>query len=42
VDVLVVGDVVAPVDVRAGVHRAQPDSVDAEIAEIVELLGDPA
>jgi len=26
----VVGDVVAPVDVRARVHRRQPDRVDAE------------
>jgi hypothetical protein len=37
-DVEEVGDVVAPVAERARVHRQQPDAVDAEPLEVVELL----
>jgi hypothetical protein len=36
-----VGDVVAAVAQRAGVHRQQPDAVDAEPLQVVELLGQP-
>ena len=35
----VVGDVVAPVDVRRRVDRVEPDRVDAEPLEVVEALG---
>jgi hypothetical protein len=38
VDVAVVGDVVAPVGVRRRVDRVQPDAVDAEPREVVELV----
>jgi hypothetical protein len=38
VDAQIVGDVVAPVDVRRRVDRIQPDSIDAEPLEVVELL----
>ena len=37
-----VGDVVAAVPQRRGVHRQQPDAVDAEPLEVVELLGQAA
>ena len=40
VDVFVVGDVVAEVDLRRGVHGRDPDGVDAEGLEVVEALGD--
>ena len=40
VDVLVVGDVVAVVVLRRGVDRRQPDHVDAERGEVVEVRGD--
>jgi hypothetical protein len=40
VDAAVVGDVVAPVDVRAGEGRARPDRVDAEPGEVVEFRGE--
>ena len=36
VDAPVVGDVVAPVDVRARKRRAEPDRVDPEPREVVE------
>ena len=36
VDAVVVGDVVAPVDVRARERRAEPDRVDTEPREVVE------
>ena len=42
VDLVVVGDVVAAVAQRAGVHRQQPDEVDAQPLQVVELLGQPA
>jgi hypothetical protein len=37
-----VGDVVAAVAQRRGVHRQQPDDVDAEPLQVVELLRQPA
>ena len=37
-----VGDVVAAVLERRGVHRQQPDAVDPEPLEVLELLGQPA
>ena len=40
VDGFVVGDVVAEVDLRGGVHGGDPDGVDAEGLEVVEALGD--
>src|SRR4051794_16887389 len=39
VDRVEVGDVVAAVAQRRGVHRQQPDAVDAQPGEVVELLG---
>ena len=42
VDLVVVGDVVAAVAQRAGEHRQQPDDVDAQPLQVVELLGQPA
>jgi hypothetical protein len=42
VDRLVVGDVVAAVAQRARVHRQQPDAVDPEPLEVVELLDQAA
>ena len=40
VDVAVVGDVVAGVGLRRHVERGEPDRVDAEFGEVVEVLGD--
>ncbi len=40
IDVLVVGDVVAEVDLRRGIDGREPDGVDAELLQIVEALGD--
>ncbi len=40
VDGLVVGDVVAEVDLRRGIHGRDPDGVDAEGLQVVEALGD--
>ena len=37
-----VGDVVAAVPERRGIHRQQPDAVDPEPLQVVELLGDAA
>ena len=37
VDGVVVGDVVAPVDVRARMDRAEPEGVDAEAQYMVEV-----
>jgi hypothetical protein len=37
-----VGDVVAAVAQRRGVHRQQPDAVDAEPLQVVQLLDQPA
>src|SRR5690349_17826354 len=34
-----VGDVVAAVAQRRGVHRQQPDAVDTQPGQVVELLG---
>ena len=42
VDVLVVGDVVAVVVLRRAVDRREPDDVDAEGGEVVDVLDDPA
>ena len=42
VDLLVVGDVVAAVTQGRPVHRQEPDAVDPEPLEVVELLGQPA
>ena len=42
VDGVEVGDVVAAVAQRAPVHREQPDAVDPEPLQVVELLLDPA
>src|SRR5204863_4045336 len=39
VDVVEVRDVVAAVAERRGIHREQPDAVDPEPFEVVELLG---
>ena len=39
---LVVADVVAVVVVRRPIDRRQPDDVDAEVDEVVELVDDPA
>src|SRR6266511_2675022 len=39
-DVAVVGDVIAPVGVRRGHDRVQPDAVDAEPLEVVEPVDD--
>ena len=41
-DVVIVGDVVAVVAHRRGIERQQPQRVDAELLQIVELLGEPA
>ena len=41
VDVAVVGDVVAEVRHRRGVERRQPDRLDAERRQVVEVAGDP-
>ena len=40
IDRRVVRDVVAVVDARRGIHRRDPDGVDAEIVEVVEARGD--
>ena len=40
VDVAVVGDVVAGVLLRRALERAQPDGVDAEVGEVVEVRRD--
>ena len=40
IDGLVVGDVVAEVDLRRGIHGSDPDGVDAELLEVVEARGD--
>src|SRR6266849_10280297 len=37
-----VGDVVAAVAQRRRVHRQQPDAVDPEPLQVVELVGEPA
>jgi hypothetical protein len=37
-DVAVVSDVVAPITVGRGIHRARPEAVDAEPLEVVELV----
>ncbi len=37
-----IGDVIAPVAQRRGVHREQPETVDPEPLEVLELLGEPA
>ena len=42
VDAEEVRDVVAAVAQRRGVHRQQPDAVDPEPLEVLELLGEPA
>src|SRR5262249_22647724 len=42
VDRVVVGDVVAAVPERRRVHRQQPDAVDPEPLQVVELLDQPA
>ena len=42
VDRVEVGDVVAAVAQRRGVERQQPDAVDPEPLQVVELLGQPA
>ena len=42
VDAEEVGDVVAAVAQRRGVHRQEPDAVDPEPLEVLELLGQPA
>jgi hypothetical protein len=42
VDRLEVGDVVPAVPERRRVHRQEPDAVDAEPLQVVELLGQPA
>ena len=42
VDIPVVGDVVAVVAQRRRVERQQPDRVDAEVLDVVELVGQPA
>jgi hypothetical protein len=41
VDAVVVRDVVAPVGVRRGERRVEPDTFDAEPLEVVETLDDP-
>jgi len=40
VDVFVVADVVAHVDLGGFVDGGEPDDVDAEVAEVVEFRGD--
>ena len=40
--VVVVGDVVAVVAQRRRIERQQPDRVDAELLDVVELVGQPA
>ena len=42
VDGFVVADVVAHVDLRAGVEGGDPDGVDAQVFEVGELRGDAA
>ncbi len=42
VDVSVVRDVVAPVQIRGGVDGRQPDAIDAEPSQVVEMLDDPS
>ena len=39
VDVVVIGDVVTVVAQRRWVERQQPDRVDAEVLDVVQLLG---
>ena len=41
VDVRVIGDVVAVVDLRRGVERRQPERVDTELLEIRQARADP-
>ena len=41
-DVGVVGDVVAVVAQRRGIERQQPERGDAEVLQVVELLGQAA
>ena len=40
VDVVVVGDVVAEVDLRRGIDGREPDGVDAQALQVVEARGD--
>jgi hypothetical protein len=40
-DTAVVGDVVAPIGVRRHGDRAQPDRIDAQPLEVVEMVDDP-
>ncbi len=41
VDAIIIGDVIAEIDLRRGVHRRQPHRVDAERAQIADMLRDP-
>ena len=40
IDVFVVGNVVAEIDLRRGIAGRDPDGVDAELLQVVELGGD--
>jgi hypothetical protein len=40
-DVVIVGDVVAVVQPRAGVERQQPDAIDAKLGDMVEAVSQP-
>ena len=42
IDIGVIGDVVAPVRVRGGVDRTEPDAVDAEPRQVVEMRDHPS
>jgi hypothetical protein len=42
VDASVVRHVVAPVEVRGGVDRRQPDAIDPEPSQVIQMLDDPA
>src|SRR5207248_7833837 len=41
IDVLVVADVVAEINLRRGIERRDPERGHAEVGEIVEARGDP-
>jgi hypothetical protein len=40
VDIAVVRDVVSGILLRGALERAQPDGIDAEVGEVVEVRGD--
>ncbi len=40
VDGVIIGDIIAEIDIRGRINWGEPDAIDTEVLKVVQVLGD--